>query len=158
MNARMPDLKRCFEAAGFGEVRTILSSGNVAFDARAASLEALARRAQDAMAKELERSFGTFVRPASHLQAVLASDPYGGFQVPANAKRIVTFLRQAPDRAVALPIERDGASIFAVRAAEAFACYVPGDKGPVFMRLLERTFGSDITTRTIDTVRKCAVA
>ncbi len=158
MNARMPDLKRCFEAAGFSEVRTILSSGNVAFNARAASLDALARRAQDAMARELERGFGTFVRPAGHLQALLASDPFRGFDMPAKAKLVVTFLRRAPDQALGLPIERGGASILAVRAAEAFACYVRGEKGPVFMRLLEQTFGSDITTRTIDTVRKCAVA
>jgi len=27
-----------------------------------------------------------------------------------------------------------------------------------FMRLLERIFGADITTRTLDTVRKCAWA
>ncbi len=35
-NARMPDVQRCFEAAGFTAVRTILASGNVAFDAPAA--------------------------------------------------------------------------------------------------------------------------
>jgi hypothetical protein len=35
---------------------------------------------------------------------------------------------------------------------------VPGDKGPVFMQLLEKTFGRDITTRTWDTVTKCAKA
>lgn len=33
-NAKMPALKACFEAAGFEHVRTILGSGNVAFDAR----------------------------------------------------------------------------------------------------------------------------
>jgi hypothetical protein len=39
-----------------------------------------------------------------------------------------------------------------------FIAYLPNDKGPVFMRLLERTFGQDITTRTLETVRKCARA
>jgi len=29
MNAKMPQLKSCFEAAGFTEVKTVLSSGNV---------------------------------------------------------------------------------------------------------------------------------
>ncbi len=29
MNAKMPELKRAFEAAGFQAVRTLLSSGNV---------------------------------------------------------------------------------------------------------------------------------
>lgn len=158
MNARMPDLKRCFEAAGFTDVRTILSSGNVVFSARAASPDALARRAEKAMAAGLERTFGTFVRPAKHLQELLESNPFAGFDLPPGAKLIVTFLRQAADADVTLPIERDGAAILKVVAAEAFACYVPGDKGPVFMRLLERTFGTDITTRTLDTVRKCARA
>ncbi|MCC6912671.1 MAG: DUF1697 domain-containing protein [Rhodospirillaceae bacterium] len=40
MNAKMPELKQCFESAGFEEVRTLLSSGNVAFSSKA-SKEAL---------------------------------------------------------------------------------------------------------------------
>jgi uncharacterized protein (DUF1697 family) len=42
-NARMDDLRRAFEAAGFGDVRTVLSSGNVLFGARPAPLRALER-------------------------------------------------------------------------------------------------------------------
>ncbi len=34
MNAKMPELRKAFEAAGFTEVKTVLSSGNVVFDAR----------------------------------------------------------------------------------------------------------------------------
>ena len=34
MNAKMPALKKCFEAAGFSDVRTLLSSGNVVFNSR----------------------------------------------------------------------------------------------------------------------------
>jgi uncharacterized protein (DUF1697 family) len=41
MNASMPALKRCFEATGFTDVRTLLSSGNVAFYVRATSLGAI---------------------------------------------------------------------------------------------------------------------
>ena len=158
MNASMPELKRCFEAAGFSDVRTLLSSGNVAFTARSSSPESLARRAGKSMSAALERTFGTFVRPARHLQELVESDPYSGLDVPPNAKLIVTFLRQAPDPRPTLPIERDGARILRITAGEALACYLPGDKGPAFMRLLERTFGTDITTRTMDTVRKCAWA
>lgn len=44
MNAKMPALKRAFEAAGFTEVKTVLSSGNVVFDGRRASDSALQRR------------------------------------------------------------------------------------------------------------------
>ena len=34
MNAKMPDLKAAFEAAGFTDVKTLLSSGNLVFTAR----------------------------------------------------------------------------------------------------------------------------
>ena len=53
MNARMPELKRCFEAAGFRDVKTLLASGNVAFTAPAGPPPALERKAEAAMAKGL---------------------------------------------------------------------------------------------------------
>jgi len=36
--------------------------------------------------------------------------------------------------------------------------YLPTPKGPVFMTLIEKTFGKDVTTRTWDTVAKVARA
>jgi uncharacterized protein (DUF1697 family) len=57
MNAKMPELRRCFEAAGFTDVKTVLSSGNVVFGARAASEAALERRAENAM----EEATGSYV-------------------------------------------------------------------------------------------------
>jgi uncharacterized protein (DUF1697 family) len=158
MNAKMPELKRCFESAGFTNVRTVLSSGNVVFDARSSSAQALERRAEKAMESELDRGFSTIVRPVAHLQALLDTDPFAGFDVPPKAKRIVTFLRRPHEGRLSLPIERDGASILEMRGGEVLSVYLPTDKGPVFMVLLERTFGKDITTRTLDTVAKCAAA
>ncbi len=156
MNAKMPDLKQAFEAAGFSDVRTILSSGNVVFSARAASEVALQRKAEAAMDRRLGRSFFTIVRSIDALQELLASDPYRPFRLGPKAKRIVTFLRQAPARKIALPVQQDGARILAVRGSEIFSAYLPSPKGPVFMTLIEKTFGKDQTTRTWDTVAKIA--
>jgi uncharacterized protein (DUF1697 family) len=158
MNAKMPALKRCFEAAGFSEVRTLLSSGNVVFNTRSSSLAALERRAEKAMQSELGRSFDTFIRPVEYLQAFLESDPFAEFTLKPAAKRVVTFLRRPVELNLSLPIELDSASILKLIGSEVLAAYVPDAKGPVFMSLLERTFGKNITTRTLDTVRKCAVA
>ena len=115
MNAKMPELKQAFESAGFTDVKTILSSGNVVFSARRASETSLERSA---------------------------------------ARRIVTFLRDKPTSKLALPIELEGARILAVKGREVFSAYVPNPKGPVFMTLIERTFGKDVTTRTWETVAK----
>lgn len=158
MNARMPELVRAFEAAGFRAVRTVLASGNVVFAARAASAPALERRAEAAMAKTLPTAFLTIVRPAAALRALLASDPYAGPRLSPGAKRVVTFLRAPPLAVPDLPIERDGARILRVEGGAVFSAYVPGPRGPVFMSLLERTFGKDVTTRTWDTVRKVLAA
>jgi uncharacterized protein (DUF1697 family) len=158
MNAKMSELKRCFEAASFTDVKTVLASGNVAFDARTASEAALERRIEAAMAKHLDRSFHTIVRPADALRALIEANPYAVFDLPADAKRVVTFLRDPPTAKLSLPIELDGAGILAMHGREVFSAYVPNPRGPVFMTLIEKTFGTNVTTRTWDTVRKCVAA
>jgi uncharacterized protein (DUF1697 family) len=158
MNCKMPELKRSFEQAGFTEVRTLLSSGNVVFDARKAAPATLQRKAEAAMEEHLGRSFLTIVRPVDALQALLETDPFSRFKLPAGAKRVVTFLAQPPGKTLKLPLEVDGARIVAMQGQEVFTAYVPSAKGALFMGLIERTFGKALTTRTWDTVAKCAAA
>lgn len=158
VNAKMPELKTCFLAAGFKDVLTVLSSGNVVFSTRTSTLPSLQKRAEKAMLESLGHTFATVIRPADYLQALIASDPFAEFKLSPKAKRVVTFLRDAPSLTVELPIERDGAAILKLAAAEVFTAYEPSPKGPVFMTMLERAFGKDITTRTLDTVKKCAWA
>jgi uncharacterized protein (DUF1697 family) len=157
-NAKMPELKRCFEEAGFLNVKTILSSGNVIFDASKLSNKTLENKAQAEMTKHLGRSFRTIVRPTEYLQEMLASDPFSAFTLPPQAKRVVTFFPAAPQSKLALPVDCNGAQILNVIGTEAFSAYVVHPRGPVFMTLIARSFGADQTTRTWGTVMKCAVA
>ncbi len=156
MNAKMPELKRCFERAGFTDVRTVLSSGNVLFTAPAASATMLESAVERAMAEHLDRTFPTIVRPVQTLQALLVSDPFARFRLPAELKRVITFFRGKPPAKLSLPIEREGAQILHVQEGAAFTAYrrMPGN--PVFMDLIEKTFGKSVTTRTWETVEKLA--
>jgi uncharacterized protein (DUF1697 family) len=153
-NCKMPELKRAFEAAGFTDVKTVLGSGNVVFGAAATSEAALQRKAEAAMAEHLGRAFVTFVRPLDALRTIVDGDPYAGVKLPPGAKRVVTFLREPPRAKPKLPVEVDGARLVALRGGELFSAYVPGPRGPVFMALIQKTFGDDVTTRTWDTVVK----
>jgi uncharacterized protein (DUF1697 family) len=156
-NCKMAALKRSFEAAGFTDVSTVLGSGNVVFSARAASEAALEKKAEAAMGKELGRTFYTIVRPVDTLRALLDTDPFAAFRHASNAKRVVTFSRTTHRGSLALPIELDGARILAVTGREVFTTYVPGAaRSPAFMSIIEKHFGRDVTTRTWDTVKKCA--
>lgn len=156
MNARMPELQKAFEAAGFTGVKTLLSSGNVVFSAPAASEAALQRKAEEAMARRLGQAFLTIVRPIEALRAMIESDPFRDFRLEPGSKRIVTFLRGTPKASVELPVELEGARILALKDREVFSAYVASPKGPVFMTLIEKTFGKNVTTRTWDTVAKVA--
>ena len=159
MNCRMPQLERCFEAAGFTEVRTLLSSGNVAFTARHAIVPVLEKRIQAAMRRHLDREFLTIVRPSAYLRAIVESDPWSMLRLPDGGKRLVTFLREPHDGTPSLPLRRGQAAVLAIDRTELHSVYVPDEpEVPAFMTLLEKTFGKDMTTRTIDTVRKCAIA
>ena len=160
-NLSMPVLKACLERCGFSDVRTLLSSGNATFAARGSTREtALERKIEAALKDDVGREFMTFVRSVDDLNELLASDPHAGFPPVPSAKRVVTFLRHAGAAAprAELPLERDGARVLCVRGSEVFSDYLPSPRGPVFMTLLQKTFGDAITTRTWETVRKCAAS
>ena len=108
------------------------------------------------MEKRLGTAFLTIVRPIETLRALVATDPYRGLGLAGSAKRIVVFLREEPKAGIALPVEQDGARLLALVGREVFGGYLPTPKGPVFMTLIERTFGKQVTTRTWDTVGKIA--
>ncbi len=86
MNCKMADLRAAFEAAGFTDVRTVLTSGNVVFDARSTSEGALEQKAEAAMHERMGKAFLTIVRPIEELRGLLATDPYRAFRVSPKAK------------------------------------------------------------------------
>ena len=126
------------------------------FTAARASEASLQRKSEAAMREHFGKDFLTIVRPIDALRELLASDPYQEFRLPSGAKRVVTFLRDGSDAPLKLPIELDGARILCRKGAEIFTAYVRSPRGPVFMTLIEKTFGKDVTTRTWDTVAKVA--
>lgn len=154
MNAKMSELRRAFEVAGFRNVVTVISSGNVVFDAERASVRALERRAEAGLQKHLGHSFTTIIRPVAGLKKLIRLDPFSRFTLPTNAKRVVTFLRDRPTKKLRLPIEMHGTRILTMQGGMIYSAYVPGPKQAVFMTVIENTLGKDVTTRSWDTVAK----
>ena len=95
-NAKMSELKAAFESAGFSNVKTVISSGNVVFDSEKTDQGELEAIAEEAMARHLGRTFYAIVRSISELETLLASDPYAEHGIPRDAKRVVSFFRQPP--------------------------------------------------------------
>jgi uncharacterized protein (DUF1697 family) len=146
MNAKMPELARAYAKAGFEDVATVASSGNLVFRAKGA-LAAIEKRAAAAT------KFGTFIRPIAALEALLASDPWDELRVPREAKRLVTFLRERP-RAPKLPLTAGNFTIYAARDREVFSAYIREPGNAAFMGVIEKTSGKDITSRTWDAIAR----
>jgi uncharacterized protein (DUF1697 family) len=158
MNAKMSALKAAFEKAGFTDVKTVLASGNVVFNTRAGTDAAVAKRVKKAMADHSDRVFATYVRSIAYLEKMLEDDAFADFKLPANAKRVVTFLSTERSLKLKLPIQKDGVRILKESGNEIYIAYTPHPKGPVFMLLIEKTFSKAVTTRTWDTIKKVVKA
>src|SRR3954468_8605625 len=88
MNLRMPDLLACVEQAGFDNVRTLLSSGNVVFDAGRGAEAGIVRKLESGMDEHLSQVFPVYLRSQDELQALLDPDPFASFKLPTAAKRV----------------------------------------------------------------------
>ena len=92
---RMADLRAALSAAGAGEVRTLLQSGNVVLDA-SGSADEVARLVHDAVLACSGHDVAVVVRTAAEFTAVVAATPMP--DPPDGARYFVTFLAgQAAD-------------------------------------------------------------
>src|SRR4051812_16705068 len=119
MNLKMPALKVALEEAGFSDVKTLLSSGNVVFSGRRATDAAIEKKVESAIEDKVGKKFGVIVRAIEELQALIDAEPYQPFRLPEGSKKVVTFLRIQPEKKLKLPPALDGAQIWTVRGREA---------------------------------------
>ncbi len=153
----MSDLRREFSKFGMQEIKTILNSGNVRFKTGEKNIP----RLQSGIQTHLEAVFGfpipVIIRTMNHISALIDKNPFSTVKATSDTRFYLSFLKRAPRESPALPItSEDGAyTILSHNGAEVFSVM---DKAlcttPNVMALLEKTFGSEITTRKLDTVIK----
>lgn len=156
---KMADLKAAFEKMGFGGVKTVLASGNVIFAARPSDEKALTAEIETGLAKAFKRNISVLLRSLDHLVQLRWSEPFKGIEPAPGIRLYVTFLsRGARKPAISIPYAAPGKGLRILRATatEVFSV-VDLEKGkgtPEAMALLEKEFGSDLTTRNWNTVLK----
>jgi uncharacterized protein (DUF1697 family) len=140
----MKDLAETFAAAGCGDVRTFIQSGNVLFTAS----PALAARLPAAISSQIAERFGIrtslVVRTAAELADVVASNPFLK-QGAAEETLHVLFLESspAPERIATLDPGRSPPDAFVVRGREVFL-QLPG--GVARSKLTNAYFDSRLAT------------
>jgi uncharacterized protein (DUF1697 family) len=95
------DLKAAFEAMGYGNVKTLLASGNVVFDARPG--KNLKERLESGLHEAFGFRIGVVLRSIDELKAMVASDPFNGVTESEAAKLHVTLTAEPLPKGFVFP-------------------------------------------------------
>ena len=151
----MKELRAALEEAGYGEVRTLLQSGNVVLtsEAEPAALE-------HDLSTLLRETFGfdiaVVVRTRDELADVIARDPFGD-EANDPARYQVSFLSAEPEAAEAQELEAADVAPerVAVLGREVFAWHPDGIGRSELAKLItDRRLGVEVTARNWRTVTK----
>lgn len=155
----MAALQSAFEALGFTNVRTVLASGNVIFEAPRTG-PGPGRTIALGLEKALGFPVTVLLRTARELRAIVRSDPFTARRPGPEVQRYVTFLdgKETARRRGRLPAPPAGIKIVRVDPGEIFSIVdlAGGGRTPELMRYLDRNLGPEGTTRNWRTVLKLA--
>jgi uncharacterized protein (DUF1697 family) len=151
----MADLQAAFEAMGFSGVTTVQASGNVVFEAGEEETPAgLAARIEQRLADMFGGRTRVAVRRMVDLEDLVGSDPFAAVSVTPATRLYVTFLSHPAPNGKGLSDER--IRLARVGGEEVLTAIelAPGWGTTELMRLLEKTFGREVTTRNWNTILK----
>lgn len=151
----MGDLRELLTTLGYGDVRTLLQSGNVVLTSKASPAR-LGPQLQKQIAANLGVDTPVIVRTRDEIAAVIEHNPLGG--VADDPKRYqVSFLSAEPDPEVV----RDLASVdvspeqVAIRGREIYAWHPEGiQRSPLARLISDPRLGVTATARNWSTVTK----
>ena len=158
---KMADLAKAFASLGFTNVKTLLASGNVVFDAANAKA-ATAPVIEAKLEKALGKKVGVLLRTGQEIQAMVAAPPFKGITVTPATRLYVTFLSEKPKSTLKIPYESPEKDfrILRLSADAVFSVLTLSPKRGTTdaMNILEKEFGKAITTRNWNTIVKIGKA
>jgi uncharacterized protein (DUF1697 family) len=155
---KMDELKKAFESLGLKNVKTLLASGNVVFEAPHSNPRDLANKIEETLKKRFGHEIGALIRPISELQRLADMNPFKGIKVTPQTRLYVTFLSEKPKSGLKIPYEYSDKNFKILRATEnevrSVLTLSPNSRTVDLMDVLENEFGRKITTRNWNTIVK----
>jgi uncharacterized protein (DUF1697 family) len=149
----MPELRDALGAAGFGQVRTYLQSGNVVLTSTKKP-DSVARDCERLIADTFDLEIGVVARTRAELAAVVRRNPLG--EHATNPKRYqVTFLasKLPPETLRKLESATAGKELFAAAGRELYAWHPAGvARSRLWTLLAGKSLGVTATSRNWTTV------
>lgn len=155
----MADL-RCFvEELGFGDVRTLLQTGNIVFTGTARTAAALERTLETESAKRLDLHAAYMIRTPKELASAIGDNPFPKEAAADPGHLIVMFLKNAPSPAAVKSLQAaiKGPELICAIRNQLYIVYPAGiGESRLTIKLIEdklRTLG---TGRNWNTIQKLA--
>lgn len=156
-NMRNNKLREFFEDLGFTNVQTVISSGNVLFEANPTDRKILEAKIEEALPKKLGFKSTVIIRSKEELQELAAKDPFKGKIHSRETYLFVTFPKSRPHTNLEFPYKPTNKTYTILGIYGQEICSIAdlsGTKTPDLMQWLEKQFGTQITSRTYKTVEK----
>ena len=151
------ELKVAFEAMGFADVKTLLASGNVLFDAK--PRKGLQGKIEAGLAAQFGFDVGAVLRSVDELKALVKADPFkGAIESAAQKLYVMLFAEPLPGGLTVKGVEGD----YAVPRLDPRELYLVGYRKPDGtysaggLLLIEKQLpkGRLVTTRNWNTILK----
>ncbi|HSX44491.1 MAG TPA: DUF1697 domain-containing protein [Candidatus Saccharimonadales bacterium] len=145
------------EDQGFQNVRSFISSGNVLFETDRSDIKVMETELETAWPKKLGFNSTTFIRSQAELKKLLAADSFKGLDHNHKSYLLVTFFKNKPKLNFILPYrvpEKPYELLEQLDNSVSGVVDISTGKTPDYMVWLERQFGKEITSRTIQTIRR----
>lgn len=156
-NMRNDKLRGVVESLGYRDVGTVISSGNVVFEADSPDVSELEARIQAAWPEQLGFTSTTIVRSRDQIERLVAKNPFGDRADTSATSFQVTFLKHEPDVDMEVPYTPESGGYTVGFFEDRVICSVvdlTSSRTPDLMRSFEKMFGKEITTRTWKTVHR----
>jgi uncharacterized protein (DUF1697 family) len=154
---RNEKLRDVFESLGFKDVQTVVSSGNVVFEAEPHDVSATEDRLEQAWPRRLGFRSTTIIRTREQIDHLFATDPFGDVPATLETSLQVTALKRDAPVDLQLPYISAGGEYTIVALEDRFICSVVDLRvsgTPNLMRSLEQMLGKQLTTRTWMTMQR----
>ncbi len=153
----MESLKKMLTDIGFANVKTLLNSGNAAFDAKETNSDVLTKKIEEAFIKTFGFTSKIMIRSRSEIETLVKSDPFKEITITSDLRLYVAFFAQPLSSTLRLPYESEKKDfrILQKTKREVFSVLtVEAARTTDTMKFAEKEFGKESTTRSWNTVLK----
>lgn len=154
----MADLKKMLEKMGYTDVKTLLNSGNAIFNTDEQSVVIIKKAFEETFEKTFGFESHTIIRSIAVIEKLVRAHPFQGITVTPATRLYVTFLTDKPKSTLAIPYESEDGLYRILSVDDSCICSVltvTDTKNTTdAMKILEKEYGKNITTRNWNTVQK----